>query len=537
MPFTFHVEHFGCRAARADGEAVSDRLRAAGLGEGNPAAADVVVVNTCSVTAEADRAARAFIRRAHRLNPAARIVVTGCYAQRAPGELAGLAGVAAVVGNSHKALAPGIVLNLARDRALDWAGGLVGPPELVSVESLVAGGAQASAPIWADDRFAHSFLEEAQLVPGAQTRPNLKIQEGCGNRCTFCVIPQTRGSSRSLPAVSVLKQVEGFVAAGGNELVLSGINLGRWGRDLSGSAHERTIRDSSFPTFSAEESGKDGAPGIFGAFRSGRSLTGLTLAGLVRQILEQTALPRLRLSSIEPMDWDEELIGLMAEFGGMRQRSPSAGHTRLGRWGGRLARHAHLPLQSGSDAVLRRMHRRYRPWHYAEKVEALVRAAGPELTLGADVMAGFPGETDGEFEETLELVRALPFGYLHLFPFSPRPGTRGWAMHAERPVRAAVVEERMGALRELAVEKSRTHRWCFVGRELEAITLHTPAELEARGWTAALTENFLPVELEARLTANRLVRVRVTGLNAEGTLEAALAEAGRTQYGAMAMSV
>jgi threonylcarbamoyladenosine tRNA methylthiotransferase MtaB len=183
------------------------------------------------------------------------------------------------------------------------------------------------------------------------------------------------------------------------------------------------------------------------------------------------------------------------------------------------------------------MHRRYRPWHYAEKVEALVRAAGPELTLGADVMAGFPGETDGEFEETLELVRALPFGYLHLFPFSPRPGTRGWAMHAERPVRAAVVEERMGALRELAVEKSRTHRWCFVGRELEAITLHTPAELEARGWTAALTENFLPVELEARLTANRLVRVRVTGLNAEGTLEAALAEAGRTQYGAMAMSV
>jgi threonylcarbamoyladenosine tRNA methylthiotransferase MtaB len=254
-------------------------------------------------------------------------------------------------------------------------------------------------------------------------------------------------------------------------------------------------------------------------------LAGLTLAGLVRRILERTGLPRLRLSSIEPMDWDAELIGLMAEFG-----SPQAG-------GARLARHAHLPLQSGSDAVLRRMHRRYRPWHYAEKVEALVRAAGPELTLGADVMAGFPGETDREFEETLELVRALPFGYLHLFPFSPRPGTRGWTLHAEAPVPVAVVEERMAVLRALAAEKSKTYRRCFVGRELEAITLHTPAAEAAAGRTLALTENFLPVELAGQLSANRLVRVRVGGLNAEGTLEAAVTEAGRAQYGTAAMSV
>jgi threonylcarbamoyladenosine tRNA methylthiotransferase MtaB len=486
MASTFHVEHFGCRAARADGEAVSDRLRAAGLSERQPAAADVVIVNTCSVTAEADRAARAFIRRAHRLNPEARIVVTGCYAQRAPEELAGMAGVAAVVGNSHKALAPEIVLGLVRDGTLNRAGvGPVALAELVSVQSILAGSARNSAPIWVDDRFAHSFLEEAQVVPGTQTRPNLKIQEGCGNRCSFCVIPQTRGSSRSLPAATVLRQVEGFVAAGGNELVLSGINLGRWGRDLAGSV----------------DAG-EGSP-------MRRLLAGLTLAGLVRRILERTGLPRLRLSSIEPMDWDAELIGLMAEFG-----SPQAG-------GATLARHAHLPLQSGSDAVLRRMHRRYRPWHYAEKVEALVRAAGPELTLGADVMAGFPGETDAEFEETLELVRALPFGYLHLFPFSPRPGTRGWTLYAEAPVPAAVVEERMAVLRTLAAEKSKTHRRCFVGRELEAITLHTPAAEAAAGRTLALTENFLPVELAGQLSANRLVRVRVGGLNAEGTLEAA----------------
>ena len=485
----FHVEHFGCRAARADGEAVSSRLRAAGLDEGHAAAADVVVVNTCSVTAEADRAARAFIRRTHRLNPEARIVVTGCYAQRAPEELAAMAGVAAVVGNSHKALAPEIVLGLAgRAIPATLPGGAArsAQRDLVSLQSLVAGG----APIWADDRFAHSFIEEAQLAPGELTRPNLKIQEGCGNRCTFCVIPQTRGSSKSLLHAVVMRQVEGFVSAGGNELVLSGINLGRWGRDLPGT---------------------DSSPKP-------------TLAGLVRQIFLETELPRLRLSSIEPMDWDAELIGLMAEFGGARTGFPSADP---GRGAGRLARHAHLPLQSGSDAVLRRMHRRYRPWHYVEKVEALLRAAGPELTLGADVMVGFPGETDAEFEETLEMVRALPFGYLHLFPFSPRPGTRGWALHAERPVAPVAVEERMAALRALAAEKSRTHRRAFMGRELEAITLHTPAALADRGRTAALTENFLPLEIDGRLAANRLLRVRITGLNAEGLLmaEEATAEA------------
>jgi threonylcarbamoyladenosine tRNA methylthiotransferase MtaB len=226
------------------------------------------------------------------------------------------------------------------------------------------------------------------------------------------------------------------------------------------------------------------------------------LSGLVGAILQQTELPRLRLSSIEPMDWDHELIGLMAEFGGLR-----------------LARHAHLPLQSGSDAVLRRMHRRYRPWHYADKIEALLRAAGPELTIGADVMVGFPGETDAEFAETLDFVRALPFGYLHLFPFSPRPGTRGWALHAQSPVAAALVEERISALRALAAEKMAAHRRRFIGRKLDAITLNSPAALLAKGRTAALTENFLPVEIGGNLPANQLARVLITGLSAEGALQ------------------
>lgn len=449
MPAGFHVENFGCRAARADGEAVAAHLFASGMAETPVREAEVVVVNTCSVTAEADREARAYIRRAHRLNPGARIVVTGCYAQRAPEEVAAIEGVAAVVGNSHKALAPGLAVQAIAPSAPEMAA-------FIPATALTSGG----VGIWADDSFAHSFLEEAQVVPGAhpgtQTRPNLKIQEGCGNRCTFCVIPQTRGRSRSLAEESVLRQVRGFVEAGGNELVLSGINLGRWGRDLAAKN---------------------------------------TLATLVRTILLETGLPRLRLSSIEPMDWDADLIALFRDF------APS-----------RLARHAHLPLQSGSDAVLRRMHRRYRPWHYVEKIAELVAACGDELTLGADVMVGFPGETDAEFAETYELIRALPFGYLHLFPFSARPGTRAWELHRQSPVPARVVDGRMEVLRALAREKMRAHRQSMLGRMLDAITLHTPPDAAAQGRTAVLTQNFLPVEMDGNFAANRLICVRMDGL-------------------------
>ncbi len=459
----FHVEHFGCRAARADGEALSGRLRTAGNCLTQPVDANVVIVNTCSVTAEADRAARAYIRRTHRLNPGARIVVTGCYAQRAPEELAALAGVSAVIGNSHKALAPEIAQHLVAGASFTAAAAV----DFVPTHSLLAG----AAPVWVDDRFAHSFIEESPLAGDRHTRPNLKIQEGCSNRCTFCVIPQTRGPSRSLPRAAILRHIEEFVASGGNELVLSGINLGRWGRDLSP------------------------APGA----------ARLTLAALVREILENTPLPRLRLSSIEPMDWDQEMISLLREYGGSR-----------------LARHAHLPLQSGSDAVLRRMHRRYRPWHYAEKVAALIAAAGADLTLGADVMAGFPGESDAEFAETLDFIRALPFGYLHIFPFSPRPGTPGWQFHAASPVPHPAVEARIAALRTLASEKMHAHRQRFAGCSLEAITLHTPASLAAHGRTAALSENFLPLELEGCLPANRLVRVHPLRLTPGGALECAV---------------
>jgi len=441
---SFHIENFGCRAARADGEAISARLLTEGLTEQPVSEADVVVVNTCSVTAEADRDARAFVRKTMRLNPGAKVVVTGCYAQRAPEEIAALDGVAAVVGNSHKGMIPGIVRGLV----------VASPAEpMVAAESL-------AAKVWADDSFAHSYIEDAQVIPGVQTRPNLKIQEGCGNRCTFCVIPTTRGASRSLTADKVMSQVQGFVTAGGKELVISGINLGRWGRDFAE------------PT---------------------------TLANLIQQILSETDLRRLRLSSIEPMDWTPELIALLKET--------------------RIARHAHLPLQSGSDSVLRRMHRRYRPWHYANKTAALIEAVGPELCLGADVMVGFPGETDDEFRETYDLIASLPFAYLHLFPFSPRPGTPGWELHRQSPVAADAVQERMIALRNLAAMKTRDFRNGFVGRSLPAITLHTSQKLAEAGCTSALTDNFLPLEVAGSLPANQLVTIRINGIDANQVLQ------------------
>lgn len=457
MASSFHIENFGCRAARADGEAVAALLRNSGAAEGAPSEADVVIVNTCSVTAEADREARAYIRRAHRRNPEARIIATGCYAQRAPQELAALPGVAAVIGNSHKALAPEIALKIMPSRSASTS-------DLIQIQPTSA--ANVVPQVLVDDTFAHSFLEEALITHGAQTRPNLKIQEGCSNRCSFCVIPQTRGHSRSLSASAVLKHVRTFVDAGGNELVLSGINLGRWGRDLD------------CPTAEPR-----------------------TLAALVRVIFEQTTLARLRLSSIEPMDWDSELLYVFQEFAGSR-----------------LARHAHLPLQSGSDSVLRRMHRRYRPWHYAEKIHEILRVAGPANTFGADVMVGFPGETDREFRESYDFIRSLPFGYLHLFPFSPRPGTRAWALHADNPVPTTVVQERMSALRDLAAEKIRAHRAQFPGTELQAITLHTPSAIAESGRTSALADNFLPVELAVSLPANQLVQIRITGIATDHTL-------------------
>jgi threonylcarbamoyladenosine tRNA methylthiotransferase MtaB len=303
-----------------------------------------------------------------------------------------------------------------------------------------------------DEAFAHTELSTLPFAADAhQTRPNLKVQDGCGNRCSFCIIPMTRGPSRSVPLETCIEDARRFADGGGQELVLSGINLGRWGRDLSPAQ---------------------------------------SFVDLVAAILSKTSLPRLRISSVEPMDWTPALLALFREF--CTGRHP------------RLAPHAHLPLQSGSDTILRRMHRRYRPWHYAERTAA-VRAALPDAAIGADVMVGFPGETDGFFRESCDFIAAQPFTYLHLFPFSARPGTPGWELHREHPVPAEAVAERMTTLRALADEKASAFRRRFAGRVVSAVTL----EGGTAERTPAISDNFLKVEIAGAIPANRMVEASI----------------------------
>jgi threonylcarbamoyladenosine tRNA methylthiotransferase MtaB len=421
----FFVQNFGCRATQADGAALESLLAHKGLtATGERAGADLVVLNTCTVTSSADDDVRQTIRRVHRENPQARILVTGCYAQRAPEELAALPGVEWVVGNSHKTQIAEIVT------AAPYHGNI------------------HIGDIFAQHDFLSAPVEDAA---GDRTRPNLKIQDGCNNRCSFCIIPFVRGRSRSAPAAQVVEQVRSL-AARYREIVLSGINLGRWGRE----------------------------PG-----------SRMRLADLLRMLLAETEVARLRLSSVEPMDFSDDLLGLMAA-------SP------------RIAKHVHAPLQSGSDSVLRRMHRKYRPRHYADRVRK-ARAWMPDAAIGADVMVGFPGESDREFEESRQFIASLPFTYLHVFTYSERPGTP--AAESEQQVPVALRKERNRVLRELAAAKNRAFRERMVGRTLSAVTLAETG--------IALTENYLKVELNATREPGAMVDVHIAGVTAAGLREGA----------------
>ncbi len=438
----FYVENFGCRATQADGAALEQQLLDKGLTRADVAShAQVVVLNTCTVTSSADQDARATIRRIHRENPAAKILVTGCYAQRAPEEISKLPGVTLVVGNSHKH-------QLAEFAAA--GNGFVPVGAIANAEpgAVVVG-----------DIFAHTELLAAPVFDSdhEKTRPNLKVQDGCNNRCSFCIIPYVRGKSRSLRGDEVVRSMNQLVTNGYREVVLSGINLGRWGRD--------------FPS-PADGDGKR-----------------VRFADLLREILTRTAVEKIRISSVEPMDWSDELIELVAT-------EP------------RICKHAHVPMQSGSDFILRKMHRKYRPWHYEDRITK-IRAAMPGTAIGADVMVGFPGETDAHFEETRAMVERLPFTYLHVFTYSSRPGTPSAEMPNQVPVHIA--RERNRVLRELASRKKRTFQEGFVGKTLEAITLTNVIA----GRTEALTDNYQKLWLDGTHQANRMVVARVNGIEGE----------------------
>jgi threonylcarbamoyladenosine tRNA methylthiotransferase MtaB len=419
---SFHVHNFGCRASQADGAAIESALLGKGMCPTGAANAELIVLNTCTVTALADQDARKAVHRLHRENPGARILVTGCYAQRAPDELAVLPGVYWVVGNSNKVDIPEIVT----DPATPYHGE-------IRVGDIFANGEFLSAPV-----------EDAA---GDRTRPNLKIQDGCNNRCSFCIIPFVRGRSRSAPAEQVIAQVKNL-AGRYREVVLSGINLGRWGRE----------------------------PG-----------STLRLVDLIRRLLDETEVQRLRLSSVEPMDWSDDLLELVAS-------SP------------RIAKHVHAPLQSGSDLLLRRMHRKYRPKHYQERVRK-ARSWMPDAAIGADVMTGFPGETPEEFEESRAFIESLPFTYLHVFTYSERPGTPAASSPGSVPLE--VRKERNRILRELATSKNLGFRRRMIGRTLSVVTLTD----------GALSDNFLKVELAAPRPPNQLVNVKISSVTTTGLRE------------------
>lgn len=415
------VQSFGCRASQADGAGIESSLEERGLESvSHSGDADLVILNTCTVTSSADSDARQMVRRVHRENPGARILVTGCFAQRAPEEIAALEGVTWVVGNSHK----------------------------TNIADIVAGGADHEdyhGQVFVSDITKRQEFFSAPVVDayGDRTRPNLKVQDGCSNKCSFCIIPSVRGRSRSAPVTSVIEQIR-TLAAQYREVVLSGINLGRWGRDLSG--------ELRFPD-------------------------------LLRIALSETPVERLRISSVEPMDWSPDLLSLMANES-------------------RIAKHVHIPLQSGSDAVLKRMYRKYRTRHYESRLELAAKLM-PDAAIGADVMTGFPAETDEEFIETVRFIEDQPFTYLHVFTYSERPGTPAASSTDQVPVE--VRRERTRVLRDLSNRKLRAFQARMLGRVLSAVTLNNHT---------ALSSNFLRIDLATPREPNRIVDVEIGSLDA-----------------------
>jgi len=433
MSATVAFTTLGCRLNQADTEALQTLLERRGfrtvpLG----ARPDVVVVNTCTVTARAELSDRRAIRRAARVSGGGRVVVTGCWAQTSPDDVAALGGVDLVVGNADKARLPDLLADLTR----------TGAPR-IEVSALAGARFEAVAP-----------------RPAGRARAFLKVQDGCQHRCAFCVVPLARGASRSLPLDVVEAHARALVEAGHPEIVLTGVDLGHYGADL---------------------------------------LPRTSLAALLARLVAVEGLRWLRLSSMLPAYFTGEVLEIVTA-------SPV------------IAPHLHVPLQSGSDRVLRAMRRPYTAAMYRGLVERLA-AAIPRLGLGADVIAGFPGEDEDDFADTLALVEALPFSYLHVFPYSARRGTGAAGLPDRVP--PATAAGRGGRLRALAAVKNRRFRESMLGRVEDVLVLEAPDR--ATGDLVGLTGNYMEVTFRGpdRLR-RRTARVRVTALEpaaTRGTLE------------------
>jgi threonylcarbamoyladenosine tRNA methylthiotransferase MtaB len=400
----YSVITFGCRVNQADSLQIERDLCARGAVAAPVSEADLVVVNTCSVTASADQGARQTIRRIARDNPSTRVIVTGCYATRRPQEVERLPNVIAVVRNDDK---HGIVRTTA-ERFGDGDGACGG-----------------------------------DLEPGdsGRTAFTLRVQTGCEERCSYCIIPSTRGRSRSLPIADIAREVERIAAAGFKEVALTGVHLGSYGRDLT----PRT------------------------------SLSELLLA-LIRVRGDVT----YRVSSLEPMDCTDEVVEVMSSADG------------------RFAPHFHLPLQHASDRILAAMRRPYTSAQYRRLVDSIV-ARQPHASIGSDMIAGFPGESDADFDETVRFLTVSPLSHVHVFPYSDRPGTAAAAMPAK--VHGSVIRERAAALRAIGADLSRRFRDRQLGSVRPGLTLEDG--------TLVVTDNYLKVRIPAGLSRNTRVSVRI----------------------------
>lgn len=427
---TVRFRTFGCRLNQYDTETIRTLLERDGgfraLGDGG--SPDVYVVNTCSVTARADATSRKAIRRIHAEHPDARIVVTGCYAQRAPHELAPLPGVSLVVGAADRARVAAKLNHLK-------------PPGEVEV---------AVSPI----AEARAFIDVPITEMMEHSRAFIKVQEGCNEACSFCIVPQTRGRSRSRQMDSVLAQARDLIQAGYVEMVVTGVHVGDYGADLGG----------------------------------GERLLGR----LLRELLDLPGLRRLRLSSIEPASIDESIIRLMAE-------EP------------RFARHFHIPFQSASDPVLERMRRRYDARAFADLVTHIAEQV-PGCGIGCDVICGFPGETGEDFQATFDALERLPVSYVHPFSFSPRPGSEAASYHDDVPPEEK--KRRVAALKRLMRDKHQAFRARHLGQTMEVLLEpgRRGGEPRLSGWT----DNYLRVDLGRGEGAPVLAPVRITGLSELG---------------------
>ncbi len=425
----FYIQTFGCRCNQADSAAIRGSLRCTFLQEaGSCHDADLVVVNTCTVTHRTDQQVRQAVRKIHRENPDAQVVVTGCYAQRDPWTLAKLPGVSLVVGNTDKERLAAIV-----EKEIE------GPRGRIMHSPFDPG---------------RDYLLPAGMQAGGRTRPFVKLQDGCDARCSYCVIPSVRGPGRSGRPADILAQIRSLIESGYQEIVLTGVHLGTFGRNLE----PRT-----------------------------------TLPDLLRRILELPGLGRLRLSSIEPMHFSRAVVELAAA-------NPA------------FAPHFHIPLQSGSDRILRRMRRPYTAARFVDLLE-FIRARLPAAGLGTDILVGFPGETDEDFEATCEVLRKSTLTYAHVFPFSAREGTTAYTLPGQVP--SGKIRERAAVLREIAQAKNTSFRAGFLGRNLRGITLAKEEEL---GEGVVLTENYIHTRVAGAVPApNRLVKVRIEKVQRDAT--------------------